>query len=81
MMKEERVKILIPYIWDLFKRYLNNTGIIIKSEDVLSSLFMRGEKDVQEFVRLLNKKSKEANCDIHINYQEKLTYKQVILQL
>ena len=81
MMKEERVKILIPYIWDLFKRYLNNTGVIVKSEDTLASLFMRGEEDVKEFIKLLNKKANESRCGVKIAYQENITYKQVILQL
>jgi hypothetical protein len=81
MEKEDRIRILIPYIWTLFKRYLNNTGYIVRSEDILANLFMRGEEDVKELVQNLNHKSEECGCGILVKYSKGLTYYQLLLQL
>lgn len=81
MKKEERVRIFIPYIWSLFKRYLNNTGYYVRAEDRLSTLFMKGESDVKEMIDELNKKSIEENTGITFKYKKRITYSKLLLQI
>lgn len=36
----------IEMIWAMFKIYLNNPNYYVRQDDVLASLFMEGERDV-----------------------------------
>lgn len=77
----KKVKIMIPFFWRLFIRYLNNPSYFVKQEDVLSSLFMRGETDVKELIEKCNKHAEENNLDIRFKYTKGLTYSNLLNQL
>lgn len=80
MSKEELVKIIIPFIWSKFKVFLNNPSYFVRGEDVLASVFMRGEDDVQLFIAEINKKLKslENPKPKRLRYIKNLTYHDVL---
>lgn len=61
-------------VWALFKVYLNNPNMVINRSDVLASVFMRGTKDLHEFMKKLKKlRIKE--------YKEDITYGQLLTKI
>lgn len=81
MSKARNVKIMIPYFWELFILYLNYPNYFVKSEDVLSDLFMRGKTDVKEFIEKCNSFAEERGLTVRFKYKKKLTYSNLLNQL
>lgn len=81
MSKARNVKVMIPYFWELFILYLNYPNYFVKSEDVLSDLFMRGETDVKEFISKCNTFAEENGLKVIFKYKKKLTYSNLLNQL
>ena len=81
MSKARNVKVMIPYFWELFILYLNYPNYFVKSEDVLSDLFMRGETDVKEFIEKCNSFAEENGLTVRFKYKKKLTYSKLLNQL
>lgn len=77
----KNVKVMIPRFWELFVRYLNYQNYFVKSEDVLSELFMRGETDAKEFIEKCNSFAEENGLTVRFQYKKKLTYSNLLNQL
>lgn len=77
----KNVKIMIPRFWELFVRYLNYPNYFVKSEDILSEQFMRGESDVKEFIEQCNRYAEDKGLTVRFHYKEKLTYSNLLNQL
>lgn len=81
MSTSDKVMIMIPSFWGLFKIYLNNQSYYVRSRDILSTLFMKGEDDVKEFISKCNKVSLEKQVGIKFKYKRQLTYRELLNQL
>ena len=81
MSKARNVKVMIPYFWELFILYLNYPNYFVKSEDVLSDLFMRGKTDVKEFIEKCNSFAEKNGLTVRFKYKKKLTYSNLLNQL
>lgn len=77
----KNVRIMIPCFWKLFIWYLNCPNYFVKSEDILSELFMRGEYDVKEFIEKCNSFAEENGLTVRFKYKKKLTYSNLLNQL
>lgn len=80
MNQQELVKIMVPYIWTRFKIYLNDPNYFVRGNDILATLFMKGEKSVQSFISDINKKLKElvVTKPKKLRYKENLTYHDIL---
>jgi hypothetical protein len=77
----KKVKIMIPYFWKLFRRYLNNPSYFIRASDEFHQLFGRGEEDVKDFISLCNNYAEEMGLEVRFTYKEHLTYSNLLNQL
>ena len=83
--QEELIKEIIPYIWYLFCRYLNNPNYMVQQSDILIKVFMK-KTDVSSFIKDINNKLEEivGTADfIPIIYKgiNELTYGEVLHQI
>ena len=80
MNQQELIKIMVPYIWTRFKIYLNDPNYFVRGNDVLATLFMKGEKSVQSFISDINKKLKELEVTKpkKLRYKDNLTYQDIL---
>lgn len=80
MDKQELIKIMVPYIWTKFKIYLNDPNYFVRGNDVLASLFMRGEDSVRLFIADINRKLNELGTTKpkKLRYKENLTYHDIL---
>lgn len=80
MNQQELVKIMVPYIWTRFKIYLNDPNYFVRGNDVLATLFMKGEKSVQAFISDINQKLKELEVTKpkKLKYKKNLTYHDIL---
>lgn len=83
--QEELIKEMIPYIWYLFCRYLNNPNYMVQQSDILIKVFMK-KTDVSSFIRNINKKLEEivgTEDFIPITYKgiDEITYGEVLHQI
>lgn len=77
----KNVRIMIPRFWELFIRYFNYPNYFVKSEDILSEQFMRGESDVKEFIEQCNIYAEDNGLTVRFKYKKKLTYSNLLNQL
>lgn len=86
MSKQEKlIKEMIPYIWYLFCRYLNDPHYMVQQSDILIKVFMK-KTEVSSFIKNINKKLEEivGTGDFRpITYKEidDLTYGEVLHQI
>lgn len=83
--QEELIKEMIPYIWYLFCRYLNNPSYMVQQSDILIKVFMK-KTDVSSFIKNINRKLEEivGTADFRpIIYKDidELTYGDVLHQI
>jgi hypothetical protein len=76
MKSEELVMYIIPFIWEKFKKYLNDPNYYVRSNDILQDKFGKGKKDVKSLCKDINKrfpKIKLEDLDYgNLTYQELL---------
>lgn len=77
----KKVKVMIPYFWRLFVRYLNDPNYFIQASDELGKLFGRGEEDVKDLVEHCNAYAEERGLVVRFTYREHLTYNNLLNQL
>lgn len=77
----KKVKVMIPYFWELFVRYLNDPHYFVRTSDELSKLFGRGEEDVKDMVEHCNTYAEEKGLGVKFTYKEHLTYSNLLNQL
>ncbi len=83
--QEKLIKEMIPYIWYLFIRYLNNPNYLVQQSDLLIKVFMK-KTEVSSFIKDINNKLEEivGTTDFRpITYKEvdDLTYGEVLHQI
>lgn len=77
----KKIKVMIPYFWELFVRYLNNPNYFIQTSDELYKLFGRGEDDVKDLIDHCNNYAEEKGLNVRFTYKEHLTYHNLLNQL
>ena len=77
----KNIKVMIPHFWRLFVVYLNYPKYLVKSEDILAELFIRGETDAKEFIEKCNSFAEGKGLTVRFKYKKELTYSNLLNQL
>lgn len=81
MEKTVKARLIIPYIWDLFRMYLNDPNYNVRESDVLSTKMMNGTKSVRKLINKLKDFIIKNNIDSDVHYVKNMTFKQLLIQI